>query len=289
MDVSIVIVSWNVRDQLKKCIKSIYNNTHNLDYEIFVVDNCSSDHSTEMVQNDYSKVKLISNKVNFGFAYACNQAIKKSRGNYILLLNPDTEVKQDSVVKMKDFMQNKKDCGIAGCKIVNFDGTIQPSVRKFPDIKSHLMILLKIHNFITNSKSINSYYLKDFDYSKLQIVDQVMGAFYMIKRRVLQDIGLLDEHFYIWYEEVDLCKRAKLKSWNTYYNPEIEVFHYKGSSFSQVNPLKKQYIFNRSMLYYFFKHENIFKYLVLLLVFPISLFLSFIVQIIGYHKKSKDL
>jgi len=158
MDVSIAIVSWNVKEQLKRCIQSIYDHTHNLNFEVFVVDNNSKDDTCGMIRNNNFNVNLIKNEQNYGFSYACNQAIKKSHGKYILLLNPDTEIKQDSIKKMVDYMQKQTDCGIAGCKIVNFDSTTQPSVRKFPDLKSHLLILLKIHNFVSNSKSISKYY-----------------------------------------------------------------------------------------------------------------------------------
>lgn len=289
MDVSIVIVSWNVKEQLKKCIQSIYDHTDNLKFEIFVVDNDSKDNTAELIKNSFSSVNLIVNEVNRGFAYACNQAMLKSTGDFILLLNPDTELQTEAIEKMCDFMRNYGDCGIAGCKIINEDGSIQPSVRKFPDLVSQLFILLKLHNFFTNIKSVNNYYCKNFDYSKVQTVDQVMGAFYMIKRQLIKDIGLLDKHYFIWYEEVDFCKRAQSNFWSTYYNPAVEVLHQKGSSFSQVGALKKQYIFNRSMLYYFFKHTNIIQYLILLLIFPFSLLLAFIVRLTGFSKTRKDL
>lgn len=289
MDISIVIVSWKVKEQVINCLQSIYDSIGNISFEIFLVDNNSGDGTPEIVTKNYSKVNLISNDKNYGFAYACNQAINKSSGSYILLLNPDTEIKKDTIGKMLNFMKTKMDCGIAGCKIVNPDGSIQPSVRKFPDIISHIMILFKLHNFFANSKSINNYYCKNFDYTKTQIVDQVMGAFFMIKMDMLREVGLLDNYYYIWYEEVDLCKRAKDKSWNTYYYSEAEVIHQKGSSFNQVRPIKKQYIFNRSMLYYFFKHTNIFKYFILVIIHPFSLLLAMIVQLSGYQKNRKDI
>lgn len=289
MDVSIVIVSWKVKNELKICLKSLFTYTNDIDCEVFVVDNNSEDGSTDLIKNEFPKVTLIENKENFGFAKACNQAIKISKGKYILLLNPDTEFRGNTVKNMYEYMQLKSKCGISGCKISNFDGTVQPSVRKLPDISSHILILLKIHNIFSKFKSLNNYYQIDFDYSKEAEVDQIMGAFFMIDRELLKEIGLLDENFYIWYEEVDLCNRAINADWHIWYNPNIEILHQKGSSFSQVNPLKKQYIFNRSMLYYFFKNKSIFQYLFLLVLTPVSLFITFMLQLTGMKKKRKDL
>ena len=289
MDVSLVIVSWQVKNQLRNCLTSIYKEINNLNYEVIVVDNDSDDGSIEMVLNEFSKVQLIANKNNNGFAKACNQAIKKSSGKYVLLLNPDTEIRDNTVKKVYDFMEKENNCGIAGCKIVNEDGSIQSSIRRFPDLLSHILILLKLHNFLLTFKPLSKYYCNNFDYNKTQIVDQVMGAFYMIRREMLKKVGIFDEHYYIWYEEVDLCKRAKDSGWNTYYYNKAVVMHLKGSSFKKANIIKKQIIFNRSLLYYFFKHQNLFSYLILLTLYPISISLSFFVNIIGYKKTRKDL
>ena len=289
MDVSIVIVSFKVKDFLKICLTSIYQETKNLEFEVFVVDNNSQDGSVEMVQSEFSQSQLIANKKNEGFAKACNQAIKKSKGQYILLLNPDTEIINNAVYKTWYFMQQKKDAGIAGCRIQNNDGTLQTSVRRFPDLASHVIILLKLHNFYPNIKSIKKYYMSDFAYNETKAVDQVMGAFYMIRREVLKKIGLMDEHFYIWYEEVDLCKRALKAGWKTYFFNNTQIIHQKGKSFGRRSKLVKQLIFNRSLLYYFFKHHNGFSYLVLLLLYPISLIITAVLQLLGIEKKRKEL
>ncbi|XOU94878.1 MAG: glycosyltransferase family 2 protein [Candidatus Kerfeldbacteria bacterium] len=289
MDVSIVIVSWQVKEQLKNCLTSIYKETKNLEFEVFVIDNNSSDSTVEMVLNNFSKVHLIANKSNLGFAKACNQGIQRSKGKKVLILNPDTEIRDNAVKKIYNFMSNNPDCGIAGCKIKNEDGSVQPSVRRFPDILSHILILLKLHNFFPSFKPLGKYHFNDFDYNTTQIVDQVMGAFYMLNRDMLKKVGIFDEHFYIWYEEVDLCKRAIEKGWKTYYIHEATVMHLKGVSFGKANVIKKQIIFNRSLLYYFFKHKNIVSYFILLIIYPISISLSFLVQIVGYKKIRKDI
>jgi len=289
MDVSIIIVSWRVCRALEKCLNSIFQNTKDLTFEVFVVDNNSQDGTVEMVSNDFREAILITNKENNGFAKACNQAIKKSTGDYILLLNPDTEITNNAIAKTQQFMEQTDDCGIAGCRINNEDGTLQLSVRKFPNFISHIFILLKLHNFFPNQKSIREYYQFDFQHDKTKVVDQVMGAFFMIKRKVLDKIGLLDEHFFIWYEEVDFCKRALKAGWKTYFYADTHIIHQKGESFAQKAPLDKQLILNRSLLYYFYKHQSRIEYFILTCLYPISIILALLVQLFKVKKKRKEL
>lgn len=289
MDVSIIIVSWRVRHALEKCLNSIFQNTKDLTFEVFVVDNDSQDETVKMVMNNSKEVNLIANKENNGFAKACNQAIKEVKGDYILLLNPDTEIADNAIAKTRQFMQQTNDCGIAGCRINNEDGTLQPSVRKFPDFVSHIFILLKLHNFFPNQKSVRKYYQSDFQHQETKPVDQVMGAFFMIKRKVLDKIGLLDEHFFIWYEEVDFCKRALKAGWKTYFYADTHIIHQKGESFAQKAPLDKQLILNRSLLYYFYKHRSRLEYFILICLYPVSLILALLVQLFRIKKKRKEL
>lgn len=289
MDVSIVVVSWRVKDQLTRCLHSIFKQTRNLEYEVIVVDNASDDGTTDTVRTHFHEVELIANEKNVGFAQACNQAIKKSKGKYILLLNPDTELQENSVEKVFRFMEKQNEVGITGCKLVNPDGTTQPSVRRFPNFLSHILLLLKLHNFFPHLKPVARYYRNDWNYSASGFVEQVMGAFYMVRRKTFQDVGLLDKHFYIWYEEVDFCKRAINKGWKTYYLADTSVVHHKGRSFSKKTATAKQLILNKSMLYYFFKHHSVFEYLILLILYPISLLLALAVQFFGIQKKRKEL
>lgn len=288
MDVSIVIVSWQVRDSLRRCLSSIFSHPPSLSLEVFVVDNNSTDGTAEMVEKEFPQVILQKNSKNLGFAAACNQAIKKSTGNYILLLNPDTSVSSNSIDSLHNFMLSTRDCGIAGCKLINEDGTLQPSVRKFPDLLSHIFILTKLPNYFPNIPPVKKYYMYGWPHDRTQQVDQIMGACFMIKRQVLKNIGLFDEHFYIWYEEVDLCKRALSAGWKTYFYSEVSVTHLKGKSFIQRNPILLQIIFGRSLLYYFFKNSNLFAYLILLLLYPLSIFLSAIVAVFRIKKPNRN-
>ncbi len=280
MDLSIVIVNWRVKDLLKKCLRSIFDETKNIFFEVFVVDNNSGDGSVEMVRSRFPRVDLTASAENLGFAKGNNLAIKKTRGRYILLLNPDTEILENALEKMVRFMDAHPECGIAGCKLLNADLSLQPSVRSFPTLASQVMILLKLHHLFPYSKAMYKYLVQDFDYEKTQEVDQIMGAFMIIRREVIEKIGLLDENFWIWFEEVDFCKRAKASGWKILYTPEAKIIHHFGQSFKQILNIKKQKDFNRSLSYYFKKHGTIGEWIVIQLLRPISLALAWLVQIL---------
>lgn len=278
MDLSIIIVNWKVKDLLEKCLRSIFEQTKDISFEVFVVDNNSGDGSVEMVRSRFPQVDLTASAENLGFAKGNNLAIKKSRGRYVLLLNPDTEILKNALEKMIHFMDSHRECGIAGCKLLNPDLTLQLSVRAFPDLASQIFILLKLHHLFPHAKSMSKYLVQDFDYEKTQEVDQVMGAFMIIRREVLEKIGLLDENFWIWFEEVDFCKRAKLAGLKIFYTPEAKIIHHFGQSFKQTMGVKKQKDFNRSLSYYFKKHGTVGEWMVIQILRPLSLFLAWAAQ-----------
>jgi len=292
MELSIIIVNWNTKDLLKKCLESIFRYEKNVNHELIVIDNASTDGSSEMISElkiKNQKLKVILNEKNLGFAKAVNQGIKLSEGKYILLLNPDTEIRENTLKKMIRFMEEHFRVGICGGKILNPDGSIQPSVRRFPSLMSQIFVLLKCHHFLKNFLPIKKYFSLDFDYSKTQEVEQVMGAFFMMRRELIAEIGLFDENFFLWFEEVDFCRRAKTAGWQIYYFSEAEVIHQRAASFRQVLPLKNQWQFNKSLLYYFKKHHSFFSYIVLLFFQPLSLFLSFITSIFPLIRRLKKL
>lgn len=282
MDLSIIIVSWNVSELLKKCLESIYKYTRGVSFEIFVIDNGSADSTVEMIQKAkpfYSRLSLINNKKNKGFAAANNQGIRQAQGDYILLLNPDTELREDSLTKMAEFMKSNPRCGIAGCSLLNSDGSHQDSVRKFPGFLDQALILLKLHHILPNLPPMRRYLCQNFDYDRQQQVDQVMGAFFMIRRKVIDKIGLLDEKFFIWFEEVDFCLRAKQAGWEVIYTPLTSATHHFGQSFKQMMTVDKQKIWNKSVKYYFLKHCGFWKYTVISILGWVSLCISYFLTI----------
>lgn len=288
MDLSIIIVNWNTKKLLEQCLESILNYGKNVNYEMIIIDNNSDDRSAEAIKefsNSTNKqVKIILNNQNLGFAKAVNQGVKISQGEYILLLNPDTEIKENVLEKMIKFMDDHPDCGIVGGKILNPDGSLQLSVRRFPNFWSQFLILLKVHQFF-RPRLIKNYFALDFDYTQTQEVDQIMGAFFMIRKKAIDQIGLFDENFFLWFEEVDFCKRAKKAGWKVIYYPEAEIVHRGAASFSQILSIKNQWQFNKSLLYYFKKHHSFLNYLLLLTVVPMSLFLALLTSFFPFLRR----
>ncbi len=303
IDLSVIIVAWKVKDLLEKCLSSIYSKSKGINFacpvmtsksesfyeavprgeqselygEVFVIDNNSGDGSVEMIKTNFPQVKLIINQKNKGFASANNQGIKEAKGEFILLLNPDTEILDNALSKMVNFMKEREEAGITGCRLLNSDHSLQPSCRAFPSLYSQIIVLLKLHNFFP--ALVKKYYMLDWPHQEIKEVDQVMGACFLIRKKVINEIGLLDENFYIWFEEVDFCKRAKDKGWKIYYTPQIEIIHHQGQSFKQVIGLEKQKEFNRSLRYYFKKRHSFISYLIISIFNPISLFLAYLIQI----------
>lgn len=277
IDISIIIVTWNSEEDIIQCLDSIERASQNIDVEIFVVDNNSRDNTVNIVQKSYPDVKLISNHENFGFAKANNQAIKMCSGKYILLLNPDTVLNTTSLNDSLTYMEQNADIGVLGCMIKNSDGSIQPSVRRFPTVFSQILVLCKLHNFFPRIASLKKYFASDFDYSSNQNVDQVMGAYMFVNRNCVEKIGLLDEGFWIWFEDVDYCKRAKDAGFKVTYNPNISIMHKQSRSFEKLLAKQEQRIFNKSMFYYAKKHFNRFSYILLKCFQPISIMLAMIV------------
>ena len=276
MDLSIVIVNWKVRDLLERCLTSIYRETSGLDFEVFVVDNDSRDGSVEMVAKRFPQAELIASNRNLGFAAANNEAVARSRGEFILLLNPDTEILDGALQKLVAFMRRERQAAICGPKLVNADGTLQPSVRRFPTLAVQAAIMLKLHRVWPGMAGLRRYLAADLDYAKASACDQVMGAALMFRRSLLEDIGMLDAGYFVWFEEVDFCKTAAEKGYQTWYTPEAVIKHHGGESFGQVLAPRKQKMFNASARRYFRKHHGRPAWFALLLLHPLSMLLAYL-------------
>jgi len=287
MQLSIVILNWKVRELLRKCLVSIYEHTAGVDFEVFVVDNDSRDGSVEMVLTEFPQVTLIANNVNGGFAKGNNQGLEQAQGDFVLLLNPDTELQDNALPEMINVLQEHPEAGICGPQLLNTDGSPQNSVRRFPDFCSQALVMLKLHNFLPQLSPVRRYFAADFDYSREQPVDQVMGAAFMIRRDVLEDIGKLDEDYFIWFEEVDYCRRAKDAGYEVLYTPRAQIIHHGGESFAQAFGPRKQGYLNDSLLKYFKKHHGFWSWLGLAALYPLSLGLAWLAEVAGLSGKGK--
>jgi len=260
MDISIVIVSWNVADRLENNLTALFE-SRGLTYEVFVVDNASGDRTVEMIKNNFPNVELIVNKENLGFAKACNQAIVKSKGRYILLLNPDMLVKPDTLVRTVDWLDKNNQAAIAGIKLINENDEIIPQVRRFPKLFDQFLVASKIaHAF---PFLLNHYLYKNFDYEKDAQVDSIRGSFFVIRRSAYEKLGLLDTRYFIWFEEVDYCRLAKASNLEVWYTPIAISVDYIGQSFKKVSLSKAQNYFKDSMLAYFKKWQPAWQLLIL--------------------------
>lgn len=277
MDLSVVIVNWKVKDLLRKCLESVYRETKDIGFEVFVVDNDSRDGSVEMVAKEFPQATLIASNRNLGFAKANNEAIRRAQGEFVLLLNPDTEIIDNALAKLVEYMRQNPQAAICGPRLLNPDRTLQKSVRRFPDIWSQALISLKLHHLLRKLPVFRRYFADDFDYSRASQCDQVMGAAFMVRGSLLQKIGLMDERYFIWFEEVDLCKAAAKAGFQTWFTPMAEVIHHGGESFGQVMGPVKQRVFNESCRQYFRKHHGWLSWALLLALHPLSMLLAWLV------------
>ncbi len=275
-DISIIIVNWKVRALLEECLNSIIRYSDGINLDIIVVDNDSQDGTSEMLIMEFPMVRVIALPKNLGFAAANNLALEQIRSDLIFLLNPDTEITEDFFPNILKYFVDNPQVGIVGPKIINPDQSLQLSVRRFPDLRSQILIMLKLKNILVSNKFLSNYLLSNFDYDKEQDVEQIMGAAMIIRRQVFQTIGNFDEKFFIWFEEVDFCRRARQAGIAIKYFPGVKIIHQGGQSFSKRNVLRKQIIFDKSLLRYFFKHQPLWQWLIILVLIPINILLTII-------------
>jgi N-acetylglucosaminyl-diphospho-decaprenol L-rhamnosyltransferase len=259
-DLSIVIVSWNVKDLLHRCAGSVAESLSSgrpgqLSWQVVVVDNASSDGTVEMLQQEYPQVELIANPGNLGFTAGNNQGISVSDGRYILLLNPDTEVIEDALWQMVSYMDGHDGVGALGPRLLHADGTVQSSRRRFPGLDTAFLEGTFLQPWFPNSEILRRYYVLDKADDETQEVDWLVGACLLIRRAALDEVGSLDERFFMYSEELDWCYRAKAQGWKVVYLPTAQVIHHEGKSSEQVLPVRHVQ-FQRSKVLFFKKHHG---------------------------------
>lgn len=254
MDLSIIIVSYNTKELLKGTIESILNTAKNIEYEIIVVDNASSDGSYDMVRECFPYVVLIKNYKNEGFACANNRGVKLANGKYILLLNSDTVVFDDCIESCIEYMKNNSYIGALGCKVNLRDGSLDHACRRgFPTPEASLYYILKLDKFFPCNKKFGKYTLNYLPQDEINEVDSLTGAFMMIRCEVVNKVGALDEDFFMYGEDIDWCYRIKEAGWKVVYYPKASIVHYKGAS-SKKKRFKIIYEFHRAMYLFYNKH-----------------------------------
>ena len=273
---SIVIVNFNTKILLKQCLESVYQNLGNMEHEIFVIDNNSSDQSPLMIKENFPDVLLIENKENIGFAKANNQAIRKAKGEYLLLLNSDTIIPPGTLTIMVDFLDINPKVGALGPKLVDQDLNLQTSFRHFPTLFTVLSQFFGLSAMFPKSKIFGWYDMGCWDHSHTSEVDCVPGTSLLVRKKAVQEVGLLDENYFMYFEDTDWCYRFTRAGWKVVFLPNAKVIHLGGASAAKSNiglfydkTLTKE-LFN-SLFYYFKKFHGGFSVLILRIFIFISL------------------
>lgn len=250
--ISVVILTYRVKSFLEHCLASVYQALHGTDHEIFVVDNNSNDGTEELFTQTRPHQTYIRNTTNAGFACGNNQALAQCTGEYVFLLNPDTVVQHDTFTAMADFMDAHPDTGMAGCKVLNPDGSLQQGCRRsFPTPWASFFKLSGLHRLFPKSRRMNAYNLSYLDPDEEAEVDAISGSFMCIRRTTLEQVGMLDEAFFMYGEDLDWCYRIRQAGWKIFYVPITRIIHFKGESsrgkgFRNIMPFyKSMHIFVR--------------------------------------------
>ena len=232
-EVSVCIVSWNVADDLRACLESLYAQEDDPTVEIIVVDNNSSDGTVAMLESEYPKVITIVNSENRGFAAATNQALARGGGHYLMMLNPDTVVPAGGLGALVRFAEAHPEAGIIAPKLLNPDGSLQYSCRRFPTLTAAIFRNTMLGRLFPKARSAADYIMSDWDHDSVREVDWASGACMLIRRESYEEIGPLDEGFRWGSEDVDYCLRARGAGWQVLYTPEPAIIHAIGRSTDQ--------------------------------------------------------
>lgn len=285
-DLSVIIVNYNSTEDLRACLASIDRETAGIGFEVIVVDNASSGDGLDSVRASFPRVRFITNAVNRGFAAANNQGIAVARGRYLQLLNPDTEILDGALQKTVAFMKDHPRAGVVGCRLVFGDRRLQRSVGTFPSVLSLFLESSFLYLLLPRFALIGRNGVSRFDYASDAEVDWVLGAFLLIRREVVDRIGLLDEQFFVFTEEVDFCRRTKEADFQVWYTPSATVVHHCGA----VRALSQRTLLwtFASQILYFKKHHRgwerrvliLLKYLGMLVRIPVH----FLVGLVTFNR-----
>jgi GT2 family glycosyltransferase len=274
-DLSVILVNWNTREYLLRCLRSLLEPGKGDFLEILVIDNGSSDGSASEVKKTFRNIRVIENSENLGFAKATNQGVKASSGRYQLLLNPDTLVKEGTIEVLFTFMDGHPEVGIAGAQLLDADGRKQNSIANFPTLATELL-----------NKSLLRWLFperfpgKGRTYREPIEVDSVIGACMMVRREAIEEVGWLDEDYFLFLEETDWCYRMKEAGWKIYHVPRAEIYHFQGKSAEgKIEKAKIEYY--RSRYRFFRKYRGPFHSILLVIGLTMKLWFEFLLMLFG--------
>lgn len=252
-DLSICIVNWNTRDDLEQALLSLHQPDPGIDLEVVVVDNASHDGSADMVRQRFPRAALIASSTNLGFARGYNLAVSRTRGRHLLILNPDTVVHPGALEAITAFLDSRPEAAAVGPRLLNRDGSIQPSCRRFPNTWAAIFRNTLLGRVFSGNRFVRAYLMADFDHLSIREVDWISGAAMAIRREAWEQVGGFDEGFFMYAEDMDWCLRAHQAGWRIYYLPGAVITHRIGASSDQ-RPLAMVAQFHRSMARFYRKH-----------------------------------
>lgn len=267
-DLSIIIVNWNGQEITRQCLKSIYERTKNINFEVIVVDNASADSSCQMIRDEYPQVNLICNTENRGFAAANNQGINASKGDFILLLNNDTIILENAVEKTLQIAKLNPQAATISCKVLNPDYTLQSSCFMFPSLLNLSLAAMHLDSFFPKHKFFGRERYAGTDWNEITEVDVIAGCFMLVRKDAVKDIGMLDERFFMYAEETDWCLRFKKAGWKILYAPVGQIIHLGGATSKKVKPAMMLQL-KGSILLFIKKHRSRVSYISACLVISI--------------------
>lgn len=257
----IIIVNWNTADLTSRCLSSIKRNLAENLYDVYVVDNASSDKSAEVIRKNFKWVNLVVNDKNLGFAKANNQILKKIKNEYALILNPDTLIKKNSIEPLLNFLSTNQNAAMAGPALLNKDGSIQHfgMYRKAPSLLQALLFYTDLYKLsIKNKFLVNRFWESDVEKETISEVDQIPGAAMLARTAAFKKIGFFDEDYPFWFEDVDLCNKLRKNGYKLYYVPESKIIHFVGGATDKwQNRAKKEARFWKSLFIYFDKNKSV--------------------------------
>jgi GT2 family glycosyltransferase len=272
VDVSIIIVNWNTKELLRNCLSSVYEYAGNVDYEVIVIDNASTDGSAEMVKNDFQQVILIENSDNRGFAAANNQGMAIAKGRYVLLLNSDTVVLDNAIADTVRFADENPQAAVIGCRVLNPDRTLQRTCFMFPSILNMLLSSTYLYKLFPKSRFFGRENMTWWDATDVREVDYVRGCFMLVRREGIEQVGLMDERFFMYSEETDWCYRFKKGGWKVVFMPKADIIHLLGASTKKKRTEMTLQVWG-SLLLFFKKHKSVPTYATMCFLIAIFLIL----------------
>lgn len=230
LDLTIIIVAWNVRHYVEQCLDSVFKGTNGITFEVIYVDNGSTDGTVEWVKNKYPEVIIIQNSQNLGFIKSNNQAIRIARGRYVLLLNSDTIVLDNAVAKAVKFADSNPSAAVIGCKVLNPDKSLQRSCFMHVSLLNLFLAATYLYKLFPKSRFFGRERMTWWNFEKSRQVDVVVGCFSLVRKTAIEQVGLMDEYFFVYGDDIDWCYRFKQSGWHVMYTPDPQIIHYGGQT-----------------------------------------------------------